>query len=130
MTFGKSMKKIGLSFLTISLVLLSLSCKKEKSPELIVTVVDNDNVPVRRVWVKSSVDGADAGILNAQVLDSAQTDDFGKAFFKFNNTALIDLALYDLPGSTTIIDSTSILVETKRLRGKTENIFQTKLVFR
>ena len=109
MTFGKSMKKLSLPFLAISLLLFSLSCKKEKSPELVVTIVDNDNAPVRRVWVKTSVDGADAGILNAQVLDSAETDEFGKVFFKYNNTVLIDLALYDSPVSTTIIDSTSIL---------------------
>jgi len=124
------MKKLSLYFLAILVVTLSFSCKKEKSPELEVTVVNNDNEAVRRVLVTTSVDGANAGILNSEVIDSALTDNFGKAFFKYKNTVLLDIAIYSNDGTRRIVDSTSVLLETKRLRGKSENRTEKKLVFR
>lgn len=106
-----------------------MSCKKEVSPELEVTVVDGDDKILANRWVKLSVGGADNGILNAEVIDSSATDQFGKAFFSFSNTVLVDVALYRFQNSTTIIDSTSVLLETKRQRGD-ENKVERKLVFR
>lgn len=130
MISNKSMKKIGLSFLVIMIVSLSFSCKKEKSPDLEVTVVDNDNIAVPRVWVKTSVEGASAGILNAQVIDSARTDAFGKAYFEYKNTVLIDIAIYSKTNRNQIVDSTSVLLETKRVGRKSDNVTEKKLVFR
>ncbi len=110
--------------------MFSLSCKKEISPELEVTVVDSNDMPVNLVWIKTSVPGANFGILNSEVIDSAQTDRFGKAYFKYKNTVLLDIALYALPTDNVIIDSASVLLETKRKSPKSNNITEKKLVFR
>lgn len=123
------MKKLSLSFLILALVTASISCKKEVPPTLIVTVVDNDNVPQRGKWVTTSVPGAVFGILNGEVINSARTDAFGKVSFDFTNTVLIDIALFDNPNDNVIIDSASVLLERKRLRGDNNRI-ERKLVFR
>ena len=94
------MKKLYPTLLTLIVVTFSLSCKKEIAPELEVTVVDANDQPVNNVWIKTSVPGADFGILNAQVVDSSITDPFGKAYFQYENTVLIDIALYELPNDT------------------------------
>lgn len=124
------MKKLSLPFLLLTWIALSTACKKETSPELEVTVVDSVNKAVPNVWIKTSVDGANTGILNSRVIDSAKTDAFGKAFFKYENTILIDIALYETWRSKEIIDSASVLLETKRLKSGNENVTEKKLVFR
>lgn len=124
------MKKLSLLLLTFTVVTTLISCKKEKSPELEVTVVDANDQPKVGVWVKTSVDGANKGILNSRVIDSSATDNFGKAYFKYENTVLLDVALYEGRRTTTIIDSTSILLETKRLKKGNDNVKEAKLVFR
>lgn len=120
------MKKISLLFLVATACFFS-SCKKEISPELEITVSDTLGNPAGGVKVKISVDGANAGILNARVIDSAQTDGFGKAFFKFDNTILIDAAVYrkGIP-----VDSVSCLCETKRLKRNEENVYERALTYR
>lgn len=126
---NKSMKKLSLSFFVFALVIGSISCKKEVPPSLIVTVVDNDNVPQEGKWVKTSVPGAIFGIVNGEVIDSAETDVFGKVFFDYENTIIIDLSLFDKPNDNVIIDSASVLLETKRKKGD-ENRTEVKLTFR
>lgn len=124
------MKKISLSFLAITLLMFSFSCKEEISPELEVTVVDSLDNPVSRVWVKTSVPGADFGILNNEVLDSSETDQFGKAFFKYKNTLLIDIGLFANKVDSVLIDSASALLEVKRKDKGSSNSTEKKLVFR
>lgn len=124
------MKKLYPTFLVLLAVGFSFSCKKEISPDLEVTVVQNDNTPVPGVWVKTSAADAFFGILQADVIDSAKTDNFGKAFFSYKNTRLIDLALYAGPNDTTIIDSASVLLEVKRKSPRSSNSTEKKLVFR
>ena len=120
------MKKISLLFFVIAGLFLG-SCKKEISPELEVTVVDTLGVPAQGAKVKVSVDGANRGIINGRIIDSAQTDAFGKAFFKFDNTVLVDVAVYR---GAVPVDSVSCLCETKRLKRKEDNIFERRLVYR
>lgn len=124
------MKKISLSFLITATVLFSFSCKKEISPDLEVTVVDDTNAPVPRVWVKTSVPGAVFGFVNGEVIDSAETDQFGKAFFKFKNTILVDIGLFKTQSDTILIDSSSALLEIKRKARGSSNTIEKKLVFR
>lgn len=124
------MKKIYPTLFVLLAITLSLSCKKEIAPELEVTVVDSDDLPVGQVWVKTSVPGADFGILNAEVIDSARTDVFGKVYFQYTNTVLIDLALYQFENGGDIIDSASVLLETKRKSPRSSNRTEKKLVFR
>lgn len=124
------MKKFSLSSLAIIALLFSFSCKKEISPELEVTVVNIDNEPIRNVWVKTSVPGAEFGILNGEVIDSAATDMFGKAFFEYKNTVLIDIGLFAGRNDTVLIDSASVLLEVKRKTKNSDNITQRKLVFK
>lgn len=124
------MKKIYPTFLVLFAVMFSFSCKKEISPALEVTVVDADDLPVNQVWIKTSVPGAIYGILNADVIDSAQTDVFGKVYFQYDNTVLLDIALYENANDTVIIDSASVLLETKRKSPRSSNTTEKKLVFR
>lgn len=124
------MKKIYPTFLVLLAVAFSFSCKKEISPDLEVTVVDVNNDVVKGVWIKTSVPGAIYGIVNSEVLDSAQTDLFGKAFFSYSNTVLLDLALYERAISTVIIDSASVLLETKRKSPRSSNTTNRTLVLR
>lgn len=120
------MKKLSLLFLVITSVLIT-SCKKEVSPELEITVVDTLGAPVNQAKVKLTVDGADFGIVQAKALDSSLTDGFGKAYFSFDNTILVDASLYN---GTTKVDSTSVLLETKRLKRNEDNVFERKLIYR
>ena len=124
------MKKIYPTFLVILAVAFSFSCKKEISPDLEVTVVRNDNSPVRGAWVRTSVPDAVSGILRADVLDVAQTDGFGKVYFSYKNTILIDIALLRQPNDTVLIDSASALLEVKRKAPRSDNTTERKLVFR
>ncbi|MDA9312153.1 hypothetical protein N9515_05330 [Vicingaceae bacterium] len=124
------MKKIYPTFLVILAVAFSFSCKKEISPDLEVTVVRNDNSPVRGAWVRTSAPDAVSGILRADVLDAAQTDGFGKAYFSYENTILIDIALLRQPNDTVLIDSATALLEVKRKAQRSDNITERKLVFR
>ena len=118
---GKSMKNYTLTFLVIIFSLLSTACKKEKSPELEVTILDMDGQGVPRAYVRTSIPGANHGVVNTQVLDSVQTDEFGKAFFKYDNTILIRVdAFYQ----GTLRDSLDVLLETKRLRRSDDNNYE------
>ena len=128
--FDKSMKKLYPTFFVLIAVTLLFSCKKEVSPDLEVTVVDANDQPVNNAWVKTSVPGADFGILNAEVIDSAKTDPFGKAYFSYSNTVLLDIALYATRNDTIIRDSASVLLETKRKSPRSSNRTEKKLVFR
>ncbi len=124
------MKKLYPTFLVLIAIGFSFSCEKEISPDLEVTVVDFNNNPIPRAWVKTSAQGALYGILEADVIDSAQTDNFGKAYFSYENTRLIDLALYAGPNDTIIIDSASVLLEVKRKAPRSGNTTEKKLVFK
>tara|TARA_R110000868_G_scaffold358203_1_gene619706 strand:- start:289 stop:663 length:375 start_codon:yes stop_codon:yes gene_type:complete len=124
------MKKIYPTFLVLLAVAFSFSCKKEISPDLEVTVVRNDNSPVAGVWVKTSAPNAVFGILQSDVIDAARTDNFGKVFFSYKDTRLIDIALYRSNNDTVIIDSASVLLEVKRKAPRSGNTTEKKLVFR
>tara|TARA_B110000503_G_C7168673_1_gene423197 strand:- start:1807 stop:2181 length:375 start_codon:yes stop_codon:yes gene_type:complete len=124
------MKKIYPTFLVLLAVAFSFSCKKEISPDLEVSVVRNDNSPVAGVWVKTSAPDAVSGILQSDVIDAARTDNFGKAYFSYKNTRLIDIALYRTNNDTIIIDSASVLLEVKRKAPRSGNTTERKLVFR
>jgi hypothetical protein len=123
---GKSMKKLSLLSVVVAGILLS-SCKKEVSPELEITVVDSLNAPVNQAKVKLSVDGAVFGIVNEKAIDSTLTDAFGKAYFDLDNTILVDVSLYNRENKK--VDSTSMLLETKKLKRNEENVYETKMVF-
>lgn len=116
------MKKYTLPFLIITLSLMTVSCKKEKSPELEITVLRSNNEPARNVWVRTSVPGAEFSVVQENILDSVVTDNFGKAFFEFDNTILIRVDAYRNPSD--ILDSIGILLETKRLRGSEDNYYE------
>ncbi len=124
------MKKTYPTFLVILAVAFFFSCKKEISPDLEVTVVRNDNSPVRGAWVRTSAPGAVSGILSADVIDAARTDNFGKAYFSYKNTILIDIALLRQLNDTVLIDSASALLEVKRKGPRSGNTTEKKLVFR
>jgi len=124
------MKKLSLQILLSLLIIFTFSCKKEVSPEIEITVVDTLNVVRGGVWVKTSVDGAVLGPLNARVLDSVRTDQFGKAFFKYDNTVLVDVATYRNQSSRVKIDSVSILAETKRKKRNDDNVYERTLIFK
>lgn len=119
------MKKLSLLLLSTALLAFA-SCKKEVSPELEITVKNTDGSARGGVKVKISVDGANFGLVNAKGIDSTFTDGFGKAYFKFDNTILIDAAVYKdgIP-----VDSTSVLCETKRLKRKESNIYERSLTY-
>ena len=119
---GKSMKKYTLPFLVLFLSSLTIACKKEVSPELEITVLRSNNEPARNVFVRTSVPGAEFGLVEANILDSVRTDNFGKAFFEFDNTILVRVDAYTNPSN--ILDSLSVLLETKRLRGNEENYYE------
>ncbi len=102
------------------------ACKKEKSPTLEVTVVNSANNPARGVWVRTQVDGAVFGVVDPRVVDSARSDLFGKVFFEFKNTALVEVEAYS-PQTQEVFDSLSVLLETKRLRPNEENQYDRTL---
>ena len=128
-TMGKSRKKIVRSLGILLLAITLMACKKEVEPSLLVTVVNNANEGLPGSWVVISLDRVNEGIVNADILDAAFTDEEGEVRFKFKNTVLVDVAVYKSPTATTIEDSTSVLLETKRKRGK-ENLNKRKLVIR
>jgi len=116
------MKKYTLPLIVLFLSSLTIACKKEKSPELEITVLTASNQPARNVVVRTSVPGAEFGVLEQNILDSTRTDNFGKAFFAYDNTVLIRVDAYR--SSDQILDSISVLLETKRLRGNEENYYE------
>jgi|SRR5690554_3945669 len=128
-TMGKSRKKIVRSLGILLLAITLMACKKEVEPSLLVTVVNNANVGLPGSWVAISLNRVNEGIVNAEILDAAFTDEDGEVRFKFKNTVLVDVAVYKSPTATVIEDSTSVLLETKRKRGK-ENLNKIKLVIR
>ena len=116
------MKKYTLHLLIISLSLLAVACKKEKSPELEITVVNaTTNEAVRQAVVVTSVPGANQGIINQEVIDSVRTNEFGKAYFKYDNTILLRIGAYY---NKVLLDSTDILLETKRLKSGEDNYYE------
>jgi len=122
------MKKRQLQFFILLAIMSSIGCKKEKSPQVRVAVVDDQNNSIENALVKTSIKGASDGIINARVLQEGRTDRFGNITFEFESTVLIDIGLFDNLGN--IVDSTSVLAEVKRKQGRSENIYQKKLVFR
>lgn len=124
------MKKSSLYFLAILAALTLFSCEKEVPPELVISVVDEQDQVINFAWIEVSVDRANLGVINEDVIDSTKTNEFGRAFFEFDNTVLVDVSLYASEFSTEKIDSISVLLETKRSRDKTSNVTERKLVFR
>ncbi len=122
---GKSMKNIILKSLLVFLIGTTVGCKKEKSPELEITVLNSQNNPVRGIWVRTSIEGADLGIPTEKAIDSVRTDNFGKAFFEFDNTILVDVKAFF--ANRIVLDSTSVLLETKRLRRSEDNYYERTL---
>lgn len=127
-SMGKSIQNIGLKLCFWALLAMPfIACKKDVGPTLLVTVVDGYNNRIPGAWVEVSVDGANQGILNAQVVDSGATDRYGTIKFKFDNTVLVDVALYKNRNSDIIEDSTSVLLETERSLDD-DNLIERKLV--
>lgn len=123
---GKNMKNYPLLLTLLSLILLGVACKKEKSPELEITVADPSRQPLQGIWVRTSVPGAEFGAVNPRVLDSVRTDQFGKAFFEYDNTILLRVDAYR--NDRVIRDSLSILLETKRLKSGESNTYEEVLI--
>lgn len=127
-SMDKSIKNIGLKLSFLALLAMPfVACKKDVGPTLLVTVVDGYNNRIPGAWVELSVDGANQGIVNAQVIDSGATDRYGTIKFKFDNTVLVDIALYKNRNSDVIEDSTSVLLETERSIDD-DNLIEKKLV--
>ena len=126
---SKSMKKLRRALPFVLFLFAFVGCKKDVPPTLLVTVVDDYNNKLRSVWVEVSVDGAIDGILNEHVLDSAYTDNFGTATFEFDNTVLVDIAIYEDRNATIKEDSVSVLLETTRSIDD-DNLIEKKLVVR
>lgn len=126
---SKSMKKLRQVLLVTCFLLSLTACKKDVPPTLLVTVVDDFNTRLPNVWVEISVDGANDGILNPQVIDSSFTDEFGTARFPFDNTVLVDIAIYENRNTDVKEDSTSVLLETARSIDD-DNLIEKKLVVR
>ena len=122
------MKFLRLILISVSVILVLDSCKKEVPPEIEITVVDTLRNRVENAFVEISVDGAQGGIIDSTVVGIHRTDEFGKAFFKFKHTVLVDVILYN---RFERIDSTSILAETKRKKGRNaKNIYERTLIFK
>lgn len=126
---NKSMKKSYLNLFAMLVVVSLFSCKKDVSPKLVVTVVNEQDVP-SFAWVEVSVDRSAQGVINPDVLDSAKTNVQGKVFFEFKNSVLVDVAIYADEFSNVKLDSTSVLLEVKRSRDKDSNVTNRKLVIR
>ena len=124
------MKKSSLSFLAILAVTILFSCKKDVSPKLLVTIVDGQDQAVQFSWIEISVNRSNQGVINPEVIDSTKTNEFGKAFFEFKNTVIVDVGLFASEFSTVKVDSTTVLLETKRGRDEDGNVTERKLVFR
>lgn len=123
---NKSIKKLTLLSLGISLF-TAIGCKREVSPELEITVFDTLGVAVNNAKVRINVDGANNGLLIPRAIDSSRTDAFGKAYFEFDNTILLDVQVLN---GNVVADSASVLCEVKRLKRNEDNIFERTLTFR
>jgi len=121
------MKKLSLPLFIMLLAFSSTSCKKEVSPEIEITVIKENGEPQGGALVRTSIDGANGGIINDEVISETKTDKFGKAYFEFDNTVLVDVALYR---GAIIVDSTSILAETKRQKPREDNVYERTLIYR
>ena len=120
------MNKLSL-LLAVTISIVFTSCKKEVSPELELTVFEAKGGPAKSKKVKIFVTGDQYRVFNAKAIDSAKTDAFGKAYFKFDNTILVDVYLYGDKGA--IVDSTSVLCETKRLKRNEKNVIERTMTF-
>ncbi len=123
------MKKLRQVLLLACFLSSLVACKKDVPPTLLVTVVDDFNNRLPNVWVEVSVDGANNGVLNPKVIDSTFTDEFGVARFPFDNTVLVDVAIYENRSTDVKEDSTSVLLETARSIDD-DNLIEKKLVVR
>lgn len=120
------MKKLSLLFSCALLLLLTPSCKNEVEPEVVLTVRNTQGEPVRATVI-SSVERSNAGVINEAIIDTVRADQFGKAFFKFQNTVLVDF--YVLRAGNRV-DSVSVLAETQRLKRNEKNIYERNLTFK
>lgn len=120
------MKKLSLLFSCALLLLLTPSCKKEVSPEVEITIRNTQGEPVRATVI-SSIGRSNSGVINESIIDTVRADQFGKAYFKFQNTVLVDF--YVLRAGNRI-DSVSVLAETQRLKRNEENIYERNLTFK
>lgn len=121
------MKKLSLPFLFFLLTILSTSCKKEVNPEIEITVVDENRNRVGGAIVETSTEGAQGGVIGEDIVKRERTDNFGKAYFEFKNTVLVDVFLIRAGKR---VDSTSVLAETKRKSGNEKNVYERTLVFK
>lgn len=123
---NKSIKNLTLLMIGFSLF-TTVGCKREVSPELEITVFDTLGAAVNRAKVKINVDGAVNGIITPRAIDSSFTDAFGKAYFEFDNTILVDVQVLN---KGVVVDSASVLCEEKRLKRGEDNVFERRLTFR
>src|SRR5690554_5527104 len=70
---------------------LMVSCKKEVNPELKVSVVDTNRVPLRNALVEVVAEGSDQSRVTPQFVEPQRTDNYGNAYFKFKGTVLITI---------------------------------------
>lgn len=119
------MKNLSLLFYCAILLLLIPSCKKEVSPEVEITVRRANGEPIGATVI-SSIARSNAGIINEAIIDTIRADRFGKAYFEFQNTVLVDF--YVLRAGNRV-DSVSVLAETKRLKGSEKNVYERNLTY-
>ena len=124
------MKKSYLHLFALMAVLTLFSCEKEVPPELVISVVDEQDQPINFAFLRLSVDRSNQGVVIPEVIDSTKTNEFGRAFFEFSNTVLVDVGLYESENTTEKIDSISVFLETKRSRDKDSNVTERKMVYR
>ena len=124
------MKKSYRNLLAILSILTLSACVKDVSPELVISVVNEQDQPVNFAFIRVSVDRSNLGVVNPEVIDSTKTNEFGRAFFEFSNSVLVDVALYENEFTTEKLDSISVLLETKRSRDKDSNVTERKMVVR
>jgi hypothetical protein len=111
------MKRIQLHILTILFISLTVftSCsKKERDPQLIVTVTDADGVPLKgatvHVWPTDQlvIDPTSSGEYNELMDKTEFTDGNGEAAFYFYFSAVLDV---DVEYTLATSDTTSSLLE-------------------
>lgn len=122
------MKILRLVLISVSVLMILFSCEKEVSPEVEITVVDTLNNRVHGAFIQVTADPVENGIIDSNILQTHGTDRFGKAFFRFKHTVLVNIYLVTSAGR---IDSTSVFAETKRKRGRNaRNVYERTLVFK
>ncbi len=123
---SKIIKNLSL-VLIVTMIIGTISCKRDISPELEVTVVDTLGTPANGAKVRINVDGANNGVVIPRAIDSSFTDQFGKAYFEFDNTILVDIEVLN---KNVVVDSVSALCEVKRKKRGEDNVYERRLVFR